>query len=67
MAMHRRFLSAYEGRFALPQFFNVLLSVAYNKSTLRPGQWAGVVLVFTGLGQQIRLKRQRAGGRGKKE
>jgi EamA domain-containing membrane protein RarD len=39
-----------------PQFFNVLLSVFYNKSSLRPGQWAGVLLVFGGLTQQIVLK-----------
>jgi hypothetical protein len=32
------------------QFFNVLLSVFYNKSYLQAGQWSGVVLVFVGLG-----------------
>lgn len=49
----------------LSQFFNVLLSVLYNKSTLRAGQWVGVVMVFTGLGQQIRLKRRGALRKGK--
>lgn len=35
------------------QFFNVLLSVFYNKSYLQPGQWWGVALVFLGLGVHL--------------
>ncbi len=41
------------------KFFNVLLSVFYNKSALRPGQWVGVVLVFVGLAEQIVLKQRK--------
>jgi len=39
------------------QFFNILMSVVVNKSYLRPGQWAGVFMVFSGIGWQMMQKR----------
>jgi solute carrier family 35 (UDP-galactose transporter), member B1 len=40
----------------LLQFFNVLLSVFHKGSALLPAQWAGVIMVFSGLGAQIQMK-----------
>lgn len=36
------------------KFFGVLLSVFVNKSELRRPQWCAVMLVFLGLGMQVR-------------